>query len=210
MNCPNCSQVLPAEARFCSKCGKNISLQQAPPQAQPQFEPVASPTPSPTSLGKDTMKGWWIAFGIILFVLLFIPKGIEFVGPMGAPPTAKIMMFWDIFNVDARGGAWFIVNAVVGIAMFIIALIFGAGIVRGSVMGGAGFIVFIIFLALVMGPRAGIGGVFLILAHMSLAVMLGGCLLRKHFQSSLTAAITSGVSGGLAIVFFLVFKTLLW
>ncbi len=183
MKCSSCGRDLPEGSRFCSGCGK---LQQLAQEAAQQ--PAARPTST------DQMRPWWVVFGIILFISLFIPVGII---------DGNLMMFWGLFEASARTAAWYIVNAVLGLTIFIISLIFCRGIARGSVMGGAGLAGFILYLALFAVLR-GTDYIFIVLGMVCVAMMLGGCLIRKELPNSLTAKLVAGISGGLEIIFFVI------
>jgi len=114
----------------------------------------------------------------------------------------KLKMFWDCFAFDASYGAWLIVNAVLGIAMFVITLIFHRGIARGCVMAGAGLVGFILYISLMQGMPAYI--TLFTLGLISLGVVLGSSILRQNKPASLTATITGAVSGGVTTVLFLI------
>jgi len=141
----------------------------------------------------DAMKAWWIVLGIVLFVTLFVPVSVN---------DGSVDMFWDCNESHC---AWLIINAIFGIAMFVLTLIFGAGLIRGCIVGGIGLVSFILFPALASGGGLSVKVAFFLLFYLgmfSFSLVLAGAILRKHRPGSLLGKLLLSIAGGITAALF--------
>lgn len=185
MNCSACGTGLPPQAKFCGECGARSLVAGGPPAADP-----ADARPEPP----DRVRSWCIALAIALVAALFVPV---IVGTF----RLRVGMFWDLFDDAPKRAAWQLVNAILGLTVFVLTLVFARGVVRGAVMLGAGLLGFILTLALLATPS--FAEVMGLLGSLAIAVTLGALVLRQRNQLESFARITAAVAGGLVVVFVL-------
>ena len=143
--CENCGSPLEENLKFCPNCGTKVEAPAAAPAA-PVFEPIQEPAPAapevpavePAPAAPEAVEGKGMAvlsyFGILVLIPLFAAKDKPFARFHANQGLILLIVdiLWSIINrilgaildgVPLLGGLWGVVSAVVGIAIFVLAIL---------------------------------------------------------------------------------------
>jgi len=115
--CPDCAEIVLAEARVCKHCGYRFDEKTSPAPAEP-ISDVPSPPPPPTGqpsqpvAARPPAPGWWVPIGFIALALAVV------LGVVALP-------FWLLAVVPFVVGILLIVRrrTAIGVTMLVLALV---------------------------------------------------------------------------------------